>query len=229
MEKSHALPEAGQGIFPNLPRSYSSTGAPTGQVPAQAPQLMQVSASMTYLPSPSEIAFTGHSAAQAPQLMHSSVILNAMLFHLHVHIRRSSLRSYSIIPRGKKQAKLLRRRRQIPASPPPRRPSRQEGVGPSCGPLSPRGAGRCSLGWVRPPFPPPWRGGRREGLRPSPPAGLSPPPWARGSPDFAPCCWPPCWPVPAWRSWHCRPVPAISPMSPTPRWPARRTPCMPWE
>ena len=36
--------------------NYASLGAPTGQVPAQLPQEMQVSASMTYLPSPSEIA-----------------------------------------------------------------------------------------------------------------------------------------------------------------------------
>ena len=44
-------------------------GAPTGQTPAQEPQSMQVSASITYLLSPSLIALTGHSAAQAPQLI----------------------------------------------------------------------------------------------------------------------------------------------------------------
>jgi hypothetical protein len=53
----------------------SSTGAPTGHTDAQEPQSMQVSGSITYLSSPSEIASTGHSAAQAPQEMHSSVIL----------------------------------------------------------------------------------------------------------------------------------------------------------
>lgn len=57
---------------------YSAEGAPTGQTPAQAPHSIQVSASITYLPSPSEIALTGHSASQAPQLMHSSLITYAM-------------------------------------------------------------------------------------------------------------------------------------------------------
>ena len=55
--------------------NYSATGADTGQEPAQAPQSMHVSASITYFESPAEIAFTGHSASQAPQLMQSSVIL----------------------------------------------------------------------------------------------------------------------------------------------------------
>ena len=61
------------------PLDYSSTGAPTGQTPAQAPQPMQVSASITYLPSPAEIADTGHSASQAPQEMQSAVILYAIV------------------------------------------------------------------------------------------------------------------------------------------------------
>ena len=39
---------------------------------------MQVAASISYLPSPAEIACTGHSASQAPQLMHSVLILYAM-------------------------------------------------------------------------------------------------------------------------------------------------------
>ena len=69
-------------------KNYSSEGAPTGQVPAQAPQLMQVSASMTNLPSPSEMALTGHSAAQAPQLMQSSEILYAIEIHLHKSVCR---------------------------------------------------------------------------------------------------------------------------------------------
>ena len=55
--------------------AYSAAGAPTGQVSAQFPQSMQVAASITYFPSPSEIASTGHSEAQAPQEMHSSLIL----------------------------------------------------------------------------------------------------------------------------------------------------------
>ena len=60
-------------------KDHSALGAPTGHTPAHAPHSMQVSASMTYLPSPSEIALTGHSAAQAPQAMHSSEILYAMV------------------------------------------------------------------------------------------------------------------------------------------------------
>jgi hypothetical protein len=59
-------------------RDYSSFGAPTGQTPAQEPQEIQVSGLISYLPSPSEIAFTGHSEAHAPQEMHSSPILYAI-------------------------------------------------------------------------------------------------------------------------------------------------------
>jgi hypothetical protein len=59
--------------------NYACWGAPTGHASAQEPQSMQVSASITYTPSPSEIASTGHSAAHAPQPMQSSVILNAMV------------------------------------------------------------------------------------------------------------------------------------------------------
>lgn len=77
--KSAAL-QAESGTFY---RNYSSLGAPTGQVPAQAPQEMQVSASITYLPSPSLIALTGHSSAHAPQAMHSSLITYAIVKHLH--------------------------------------------------------------------------------------------------------------------------------------------------
>lgn len=39
---------------------------------------MQVSASITYLPSPSEMAETGHSLSQEPQEMHLSSIAYAM-------------------------------------------------------------------------------------------------------------------------------------------------------
>jgi len=52
-------------------------GAPTGQVSAHAPHSVQVSASITYFPSPSEIALTGHSASHAPQEMQSSFITYA--------------------------------------------------------------------------------------------------------------------------------------------------------
>lgn len=62
--------------------NYASEGAPTGHVPAHAPQLMQVSASITYLPSPSEIAFTGQPSAQAPQAMQSSEITYAISVYL---------------------------------------------------------------------------------------------------------------------------------------------------
>ena len=61
--------------------NYSALGASTGQVSAQAPHSMHLSASITYLPSPSEIASTGHSAAQAPQEMHSSPITYAIFSH----------------------------------------------------------------------------------------------------------------------------------------------------
>ena len=57
-----------------FPKPYAWAGAPTGQVLAQAPHSMQVSGSISYLPSPSEIALTGHAAAQAPHAMHSSEI-----------------------------------------------------------------------------------------------------------------------------------------------------------
>lgn len=55
--------------------AYASTGAPVGHTPAQAPQSMQVSASITKIPSPSLIAPVGHSASQAPQAMQLSPIL----------------------------------------------------------------------------------------------------------------------------------------------------------
>ena len=41
---------------------------------------MHWSASITNLPSPSEMQLTGHSASHAPHAMHSSVILNAMTY-----------------------------------------------------------------------------------------------------------------------------------------------------
>ena len=45
---------------------------------------MQVASSISYLPSPSEIALTGHASAHAPQEMQASVILYAITEHLHV-------------------------------------------------------------------------------------------------------------------------------------------------
>lgn len=57
---------------------YSAEGAETGHTPAQAPHSTQASASITYLPSPAEIAFTGHSLSHVPQLMQSSEIIYAI-------------------------------------------------------------------------------------------------------------------------------------------------------
>ena len=54
---------------------YCCSGAPTGQVPAQAPQSMHSSALITYLPSCSEIALTGQPSAQAPQPRHVSALI----------------------------------------------------------------------------------------------------------------------------------------------------------
>ena len=50
-----------------------------GQLPAQVPQEMQESASMTYWESPSEIAPTGQPSAQVPQEMQASEITYAMV------------------------------------------------------------------------------------------------------------------------------------------------------
>ena len=58
---------------------YASTIAPVGHVPSQAPQSMQVSASMTYWESPWLIASTGQEEAQLPQLMQVSLITRAIL------------------------------------------------------------------------------------------------------------------------------------------------------
>ena len=49
---------------------YSSSGASTGQTPAQVPQLIQADWSITNLSSPWEIHPTGHSAAQPPPEIH---------------------------------------------------------------------------------------------------------------------------------------------------------------
>ena len=54
-------------MSPTVHNAYSAAGAPTGHTSAQAPQSMHFSASITNLPSPSEIASTGQPSAQAPQ------------------------------------------------------------------------------------------------------------------------------------------------------------------
>ena len=59
---------------------YSSSGASTGQTPAQVPHPIHCAGSILYLSSPSVIQPTGHSAAHAPHLIHFSVILYAMSF-----------------------------------------------------------------------------------------------------------------------------------------------------
>ena len=62
-----------------LPGNYSWLIAPVGQAPAQVPHSMQVSAAISYFPSPAEIAPTGHSPSQVPQLTHESEITYAIL------------------------------------------------------------------------------------------------------------------------------------------------------
>lgn len=68
--------------------NYSSEIAPVGHAPAQVPQEMQVSASITYCPSPSEIALTGHSPSQVPQDTQASEItyamINTSLYSIHL-------------------------------------------------------------------------------------------------------------------------------------------------
>ena len=66
-------------MSPTVHNAYSAAGAPTGHTSAQAPQSMHFSASITNLPSPSEIASTGQPSAQAAQEMHSSEILYAII------------------------------------------------------------------------------------------------------------------------------------------------------
>lgn len=74
-----------RAFFPPLSQqtyAYSPLGAPTGQTSAQLPHSVQTAGSMTYLPSPSEIADTGHSASHAPHAMQSSLIVYAIEKHL---------------------------------------------------------------------------------------------------------------------------------------------------
>ena len=63
-----------------LESDYSALGASTGQFSAQEPQSMHLSASISYLPSPSVIAPTGQFSAQAPQEMQSSLILYSSVY-----------------------------------------------------------------------------------------------------------------------------------------------------
>ncbi len=58
---------------------YSAAITPAGHPASQAPQSIQVSASITYLSSPAEIAPTGHVSAQAPHIKHPSLITCAMI------------------------------------------------------------------------------------------------------------------------------------------------------
>ena len=51
--------------------------ASTGQSAAQAPHSMQLLGSISYLPSPSEMAPTGQVSLQLPQLMQSPLITYA--------------------------------------------------------------------------------------------------------------------------------------------------------
>ena len=59
--------------------NYSATIAPVGQEASQVPQSRHASASITYFPSPSEIASAGHSPAHVPHATHSSVITYAII------------------------------------------------------------------------------------------------------------------------------------------------------
>lgn len=58
---------------------YASAIAPTGHCPAQDPQSIHLSASITNCPSPIEIAPTGHCPSQDPQLMQESPIQYAII------------------------------------------------------------------------------------------------------------------------------------------------------
>lgn len=67
-------------MFCNLKFDYASAITPVGQVPAHAPHEMQLSASISNLPSPSLIAPTGQAPAHAPQDTHPSLITYAIIF-----------------------------------------------------------------------------------------------------------------------------------------------------
>ena len=62
-----------------LPGNYSWLIAPAGHPSAQAPHSMQVSASITYCPSPSLIAPAGQVPSQAPQEIQASEITYAIV------------------------------------------------------------------------------------------------------------------------------------------------------
>ena len=63
------------------PNYSAGFGAATGQTEAQAPQSMQISASITWMLLPSVIASTGHAAIHAPQLTHYSLIKYAITIY----------------------------------------------------------------------------------------------------------------------------------------------------
>ena len=67
-----------KACFLCTPVPYSGLIASLGQSAAQAPHSMQADGSISYLPSPSEIAPTGQVSLQAPQETHASPITYAM-------------------------------------------------------------------------------------------------------------------------------------------------------
>ena len=75
--------------------NYSAEIAPVGQAASHVPHSRQTSASMTYFPSPSEIASAGHSLAHVPQATHSSEITYAMILSSFYNDCLSESFSYS--------------------------------------------------------------------------------------------------------------------------------------
>ena len=66
--------------------NYSAEIAPVGHSASHVPQTKQVSASITYFPSPSLIASAGHTGAHDPQATHSSEITYAMIISSLINI-----------------------------------------------------------------------------------------------------------------------------------------------
>lgn len=65
--------------YSHLKKNYSWLIALAGHTDAQAPQSTQVPASITRLPSPSEIAVTGHSPSHIAQFTQESEITCAII------------------------------------------------------------------------------------------------------------------------------------------------------
>jgi hypothetical protein len=78
---------ANAGAFAAL--DQASDIEPVGHSLSQAPQSMQVLASISNFESPAEIAPTGHAFAQAPHDTHPSLICLAMIFPPLVNIESS--------------------------------------------------------------------------------------------------------------------------------------------